>query len=66
MKQAGLFEELAVWKVKMLFYLLAETEVLIEALKLLFELSQSPNLVKRRLESDLLFKKAKKKILKGH
>ncbi len=66
MKQARLFEELAVWKVKMLFYLLAETEVLIEALKLLFELSQSPNLVKRRLESDLLFKKAKKKILKGH
>jgi hypothetical protein len=66
LKQAGLFEELAVWKVKMLFYLLAETEVLIEALKLLFELSQSPNLVKRRLESDLLFKKAKKKILKGH
>jgi hypothetical protein len=29
-------------------------------------LSQSPNLVKRRRQSDLLVKKAKKKILLGH
>jgi hypothetical protein len=64
--KAGFSEELTVWEVKMLFNLLTKTNISIEALKLLFKLSQSPNLVKRRRQSDLLVKKAKKKILLGH
>ena len=63
---ARFFKELTIWEVKMLSNLLAKTDISIEALKLLFKLPQSPNLVERSLKSDLLVKKAKKKILLGH